>query len=100
MPGRLPCNQAKYFRCQPLTTIHFSLIPRRPPGESGSRGTHGRPLFEAGRGVSAQALRELKDTPKLELIKANNTKVTRGDVDALAAEIKSFVVTIASSGGG
>lgn len=50
--------------------------------------------------VSAQALRELKDLPRLQLIKAHDTRVTRADVAALAAEIKTFVVTIASSGGG
>ncbi len=50
--------------------------------------------------VSAEALRELKDTPSLKLVKAYNTKVTRGDIDALGAEIKSFVVINTSTGGG
>ena len=38
--------------------------------------------------------------PNLKLIKANKTGVTRGDVDTLNAEIKSFAVFIGSSGGG
>ena len=50
--------------------------------------------------ISTQALRELKDAPNLKLIKANKTGVTRGDVDTLNAEIKSFAVFIGSSGGG
>lgn len=50
--------------------------------------------------VSAQELRDLKDAPNLKLIKANKTGVTRGDVDTLNAEIKSFAVFIGSSGGG
>lgn len=50
--------------------------------------------------VSAEELRELKDAPNLKLIKANKTGVTRGDVDTLTAEIKSFAVFIGSSGGG
>ncbi|QDU44409.1 Leucine Rich repeats (2 copies) [Symmachiella dynata] len=50
--------------------------------------------------TTADTLRELKGMPKLKLVIANKTQVSRGDVDALGAEIESFSVLIVSSGGG